>query len=244
MCSAYKQLQPKITVENAMTGFIRKMAQSSDCHFAFIAYNERAGLNPTDTMTAYACSYLFPAAGSVNYLVPQIPLNSAGNNIAAINSLLAPPQDASVPIFVPNGGSNLASGLQQAIENLRGPNARSGAYKAIVVVTDQVPTRDLAGNAYNNPASNGAALTDAITEAQAAKHSGIPIFVVGLAQNGTIGTLMGAQYDDSSSTGVVGAAGNGGTTQIDTWVDPVTTQASLLGKFNSLARQLITLVNG
>lgn len=244
MCSAYKQMQPKITVDNAVTGFIRKMAQSSDCHFAFIAYNERAGLTPTDTMTAYSCSYLFPSAGTVNYLVPQIPLSSAGSNITAINTLLTPPVDATVPIFVPNGGSNLASGLQQAVENLRGPNARSGAYKAIVVVTDQVPTRDLSGNAYSNPASNGAALTDAIAKAQVAKNFGIPIFVVGLAQNGTIGTLMGSQYDDASANGVVGAAGNGGTTQIDTWVDPVTTQASLLGKFNSLARQLITLVNG
>lgn len=256
VCSAYKQLQPLMTADKALVTFMNKMAQTSDCHFGLVAFNERAGLNPNDTMTAYASSYLFPGSGTTDYLVPQIPLSSTASNIQAISTLLSPPSDATVPIIMPNGGSNLADGLQKALDNLSSANARQGAMKAIVVITDQVPTRDLAGNAYPSAYSNGNALNDAISQADRAKTLGIPIFMVGLAQNTGMSSLMASQFDDTpnngglssgsgfSGNGVVGAAGNGGTTQIDTWVDPQTTYGTMVGKLNNVARQLITLVQG
>lgn len=254
ICSAYKQLQPMVTVENDLISFMNKMSQTSDCHFGFVGFSERAGLNSSDTMTAFASSYLFPASGSTSYLVPQVPIDASRNNIATIRTLLSPPSDATVPIMLPNGGSNLADGLKQAIDNLSGANARSGAMKAILVVTDQVPTRDLAGNAYPNAYMNGAAFGDCMAQADRAKTLGIPVFIVGVAQNTGMSSLMASQFDDTpnnggfasgsgfSGNGIVGAAGAGGTTQIDTWVDPVTTGASLNGKLNNVARQLITLV--
>lgn len=259
-CAAYKQLQPLGVVQSALKNFMTKMAKTSDCHFGFVAFNERAGLNPSDTMTAFSASYLFPAAGTTDYLVPQVPLTIQGNNYQAINALLSPPTDATVPIMVPNGGCNLADGLKQAVDNLtRVDGFRPGSMKAIVVITDQVPTRDLDGNAYPSAYGNTGAFNHAMAQADRARGLGIPIFMVGIAQNTGIAAAMASQYDDTAimnrgtagtagtaagGGGIVGAAGNGGTTQIDTWVDSQTTYNSLVGKLNNVARQLVTLVQG
>ena len=170
LLQAYGQLQPKATVENAIQAFMTKMLQTSDCHFGLIAFNDRAGQTPADVGIAPMVSANYPVAGSVNYLIPQIPLNpltgvAGANNYQAINTLLSTPPMGGIAgsastgtngqyytgqngtaLFVPNGGSCLAAGLQAAYNNLTSPTfTRSGAMKAIVVVTDKVPDEDLAG---------------------------------------------------------------------------------------------------
>lgn len=254
---AYQQMQPMQTMNKAMNTFLTKLAQSSDCHVGLVYYNERAGVNQADTMTAPAVSYLYSPSGNVTYSLPQISLSRTNSNLSTVSNLLVGPINTSQPMIMPNGGSNLASALQQAMINFDSVNSRQGAMKAVVIVTDQVPTRDLAGNAYANAAANGNAFNDCMMMANSMRMQGIPIFVVGLAQNSTMASLMSAQYDDTQpppsagtgsgtggASGIVGAAAAGGTTQIDTWVDPATTYSSQVGKLNGVVRQLVTLVGG
>ena len=247
-CLAYRQLEPKITLEEAIQGFMGKMTQTSNVHFGFVAFNDRAGLNPGDTMSAPAVSWAYPVAGNVTYALPQIPLMPSAavgsNNLAAITTLLTPPITNTQPLFVPNGGSNLADGLQQAMNNLTGPNSRTGSMKAILVVTDKVPTRDLAGNVYTNPAADGPALADAITVAQAARTQGIPIFMVTVAQNPAMAGFMTTQFSDTQTGGLVNTAGSGGTLYVENWLGARETYPKLVGDFNNVIRQLMTLVQG
>lgn len=244
-CLAYAQLQPKGTLETDIKGFMAKLAQTSDCHFGFVAFNNRAGLNPLDSDKAPAISWAYPVAGTVNYAIPQIPLNTGSNNIAAINNVLTPP--TSIPnqgLFVPNGGSNLADGLTQAYNQLTSNQSRTGALKAILVVTDKVPTRDLAGNVYPNPAANGPALQDAITVATNCKTQGFPIFVIGLDQSGQMAPYMTTQFSDTQAGGLVQTAGSGGTLLIANWTNAAQAATTLEGDFNNVIRQLLTLMRG
>jgi len=243
--AAYSKLEPKGSLERSVKGFIRKVAETSDCHFGFVAYNERAGTSPTDTDKAQRVSWAYPVAGKVKYLVPAIPLNQATDNIANISTLLSPPPDDSKPMYVPNGGSNLADGLQQAYSMLTGPGSRTGAMKAVVVVTDKVPTRDLTGTVYTNPAANGPALADAVNVATNLGKKGIPIFMVGVDHaGGAMTPYMLNQFSDTAGGGVVSTAGHGGVLHTLQWTDPTTGAAALNGKFNNIVRQLVVLNRG
>jgi len=242
-CLAYKQLQPKMTFHSCLQNFMTKVLQTSDCHFGFVAFNDRAGLSAGDTMTAPMVSYAYPVAGNTTYALPQIPLDPNNNNLATINGVLAPPTSLAQPLFVPNGGSNLADALNQAYANLTGNNSRTGSFKAIVVMTDKVPDRDLAGNIYQSPGSNGQALTDAINVATQCNTWGIPIFVVAVDQTGGGMTpYYQTQFNDKvGSGGLVGTAGHGGVLYINNWTTPQASAASLTGNFNNIVRQLTAI---
>ncbi|MBS2000788.1 MAG: VWA domain-containing protein [Cyanobacteria bacterium SZAS LIN-5] len=243
--AAYSKLEPKGTIDRSLLGFVTKVAEASDCHFGFVGYNDRAGTSPTDTNAAQRVSWAYTVAGTGRYLIPAIPLEQGGDNIAAVSALLSPPQDDSNPMFVPNGGSNLADGLQKAYDMLTGPGARTGAMKAVVVVTDKVPTRDLAGTPYTDPAANGPAIGDALVVAQNLGKKGIPIFMVGFDHTGGAMTpYMQNQFSDVSTNGIVGAAGHGGVLHTTQWTDAATSQAALNGKFNNIVRQLVVLNRG
>ncbi len=243
--AAYSKLEPKSTIDRSLQGFINKIAESSDCHFGFVGYNNRAGTNPGDTDRDQRISWAYPVAGRVRYSLPAIPLDPTTDNISTISTLLAPPPDDSRPMFVPNGGSNLASGLEQAYNMLTGPGSRTGAMKAVVVVTDKVPTRDMAGVAYPDPSTNAPALADAVTVAQRLGLKGIPIFMVGIDHaGGGMTPYMLNQFSDTSTTGVVGAAGHGGVLHTTQWTNAAGSQAALNGKFNNIVRQLVVLNRG
>jgi hypothetical protein len=247
------QLQPKTVIESALRDFMTKLRQTSDCHFGFVAYNNRAGLGPNDTDTAPTVSWAYPVAGNIKYLLPQIPLPSISSfpadNYAAVTAVLTPPSaivPATPPLFTPNGGSNLADGLTQAMNNLTGPNSRPGAMKAILVITDTVPSRDLAGNIYKSPGANGPAINDALNVAQAANNAGIPIFVVALdqTQGSTMTPFFNSQFSDTAANGLVYTAGNGGALYINPWTSPQSMYTALTGSFNNVLRQLMTLTKG
>jgi hypothetical protein len=148
--------------------------------------------------------------------------------------------------MVPNGGCNLADGLTQAYNDLTSGSSRSGAMKAIVVITDKVPTRDLAGNQYPDPTTNATALADAMTVARQCSSQGIPIFMVTLDQ--TAGQQMTPylqnQYSDTNAEGLVYTAGHGGVLYINNWVNQTTGTANLNGSLNNVVRQLCKIVQG
>lgn len=244
--AAYSKLEPKGTVEKSVRSFMTKVAETSDCHFGFVAYNDRAGTSPTDTDKAQRVSWAYPVAGKVKYLVPAIPLDTGKDNIATVSALLSPPPDDSNPMYVPNGGSNLADGLQQAYNMLTGAGSRTGAMKAVIVVTDKVPTRDLAGTVYSDPNANGPALADAVNVAKNLGKKGIPIFMVGVDHSGggQMTPFMLDQFSDTVAGGVVSTAGHGGVLHTTKWVDPQTTLNALNGKFNNIVRQLVVLNRG
>lgn len=246
---AYKRLEPKRSLENSLINFMTKVSQTSDCHFSFIAFADRAGASDTDVEVAPAVSWGYPVAGKVKVALPRICLAQATNNYQTIKDVLTPPTTLGAggprTLMKPNGGCNLAQGLQQALADLQGTGSRPGAMKAIVVVTDKVPTRDLANNKYSSPTSNGQAFNDAMTFADQCNSLGIPIFIVALdQQNGQMTPYLQAQYSDTSTTGIVKTAGHGGALYINNWTNPTNTRSSLDTSFNNVVRQLTSLVQG
>ena len=243
--SAAWMLQPKVTVESALSGFVQKLGSTSDCHLGLVVLNNRAGLSPWDTVTVPAVSWACPQAGNTTVALPQIPLNAgAGNNNQALLQSTLFNSWGQTPLLLPTGGSNLADGLKQAYSNLTGGNSRSGALKAIVVFTDKVPDRDLSGNAYTSPDVNGGALADAIAVANQCKAAGIPIFMVTLDQTGGRMTpFLSAQFSESFPGGLVATSGHGGALYIEQWSNPANTLNALTGDFNNIVRQLMTLVS-
>lgn len=249
LCAAYQQLQPKITCEQAINGFMVKLLQSSNAHFGFVSFNQRAGVSPGDSYTAPSVSWAYKPAPTATVLLPQIPLQTTNNNYATINTLLTPP--TTLPggvaggMFVPNSGSNLADGLQQAYNQLMGAGSRTGAYKAIVCLTDKVPDVDLKGNFYMTPATNGPALSDADAVAAKCHNAGIPIFMVALDQTGSMTPYFQTQFNDAyGTTGLVNTACDGGQLYIVPWSTPAGTATVLTGDFNNIVRQLMTLIQG
>lgn len=249
-CLAYKNLQPKATIEGAIINFMNKMQQSADVHFGLVTFNDRAGTSPSDTFSAPAVSWAYPVAGNVTAALPTVPLNTSNNNSTAISTLFTPPTTTPASGFMtPNGGSCLAAGLTEALSLFTGggttapSGARQGAFQAIVVITDKVPDRDTSGNVYSVPTSNATALSQAIAVAQQCNQKGIPIFMVTVGQNVNEVSAMQTQFDDTAGgAGLVGTAGNGGTLSVDQWIGPTQTSTTLTGRFNNVVRQLMTLV--
>jgi hypothetical protein len=244
-CLAYQCLEPKTTLETALRNFMTKVQQTSNCHFAFVAFNDRAGLSPTDSLSSWNVSWAYPVAGLTSYLLPKIPLAQQSNQAKTISTLLTPPTNNVTPLFVPNGGSNLADGLQQAYNELTGPNSRTGAMKVIVLVTDKVPDRDLAGNVYTTPGSNGPALSDALTVASLCKQQGIPIFTMAVDQTGGQMTpFFQSQFSDTATGGLVNTAGSGGALYINNFANKTSGASTFAGNFNNIVRQLTALLRG
>lgn len=240
---AMNRIEPKCTVDGALVQFMDKVSRSTDAHFGFVTFNDRAGLNPTDCFGAHNVSWAYSIAGRGFFPLPQVPLDPNTNNYGAIQSWLLP-QTSTTPVawMMPDGGTNVADGLNKARINLTSAGTRPGSMKAVLLVTDGIPTRDLAGTNSYDETNNTPALNDAITEATALGAQGIPVFVVALDQTGGLTSMMTTQYSDASSAGIVGAAGHGGVLHIDNWVDANTTRASLYSRLSNVARQLVTLI--
>ena len=135
--------------------------------------------------------------------------------------------------------------MRQAYINLTGPGSRAGAFKAIVVVTDKVSDRDLAGNTYQTPGSNGPASVDTMVVANQCHTKGIPIFVMALDQTGGGMTpYFQSQFSDTAEGGLIKTADNGGVLSINNCVNAASTNSSLAGSLNNIVRQLMTLVQG
>lgn len=248
---AYKRLEPKNSIESSIINFMTKVQQTSDCHFSFVAFADRASSWSGDTETVPAVSWGYPVAGNVKVALPHVKLDLTSNNYQTIKDLLTPPTTLAAggagprTLMKPNGGCNLAHALGKALFNLQGAGSRPGAMKAIVIVTDKVPTRDLADNKYSSPSANAQAIADAMTYANQCNTLGIPIFIVAVdQQNGQMTPYLQSQYSDTNATGLIKAAGHGGALYINNWTDPTNTRKSLETSFNNVIRQLTSLVQG
>jgi hypothetical protein len=242
---AYSKLQPQSTITSAIVNFMNKVSQTSDCHFGFVAFADRAGTSPSDSYSAPTVSWAYSVAGNTTVALPHVVLNPSFNNLSIMTNQLGPAVPM-LPMMMPNGGCNLADGLQQAYNDLTSPNtSRSGAMKAIVVITGEVPTRDLAGNKYDQT-SNAPALADAMAVASQCNVQGIPIFMVALDQspNQQLTPYFQTQYSDTANGGLVNTAGHGGALYINNWVNTTTGSTNLNGSLNNVVRQLCKIVQG
>lgn len=239
------RLEPKSSIDNALNNFIDKLKTSTDCHLGLVTFNDRAGTSPTDTFGAHNISWSYATAGGRgSFPLPMVPLSRTTNNHGEVQSWITPPANNSpVAWLVPDGGTHTADALQKARLDLTNTatNARPGAMKAVLLITDGVPTRDFANNAYADY-NNAPAHDDAMTEASALGNAGIPLFILALDQYGNLNTNYMTQYSETSAQGLCKAAGHGSLLHIDTWADSPATRASLYERLSNVARQLVSLI--
>lgn len=238
------RLEPKATMDNALDNFINKLKTSTDCHLGLVTFNDRAGTSATDTFGAHNISWSYATAGGRgSFPLPMISLTHATNNHGQVQSWIAPPRNNSPAAWlVPDGGTHVADALQKArLDLANNSNARPGAMKAVLLITDGVPTRDFGGGAYADY-NNGPAQADASAEADLLGQAGIPLFVVALDQYGNLNSNFVADYSENSASGLCKVAGHGSLCHIDTWVDSNTTRASLYERLSNIARQLVSLI--
>ncbi len=239
------RLEPKATIDDALNNFINKLKTSTDCHLGLVTFNDRAGTSATDTFGAHNISWSYATAGGKgSFPLPMIALDRGTNNHGQVQAWIAPPVNNSPAAWlVPDGGTHIADALQKARLDLNntGSNARPGAMKAVLLVTDGVPTRDFANNAYSDY-NNAPAHDDAFTEAQQLGNSGIPLFVLALDQYGNLTTNFQSEYSENAPSGLCNAAGHGSLLHADQWVNSNTTRASLYNRLSNVARQLVSLI--
>ena len=73
---------------------------------------------------------------------------------------------------------------------------------------------------------------------------GIPIFIVAVDQSpgAQMTSYMQTQFSDTAAGGLINTGGSGGVLYIDNWTGSQSTYTSLVGSFNNVVRQLMTLV--
>ncbi len=246
--AAAGNIEPLFSVESAISNFLNKVRFSTDPHFGFIAFSDTAGNAPNDTFTDFRVSWAYPQGGSATYPLPGIHVDPVLNNHALIDSTITVPtvMGSSTSLIAVDGSSCTARALRNTLDRLdpiRGSaTTRSGAARAIVLVTDSTPSVDLAGVKYSGPPANLPALTEAQTEAAAAKAAGIPIYVVAISQNDQMAPLLDDNYSDTAPGGIAYESGNGAKYYRVNWVSKSQCQSDLNAVFGNIARQLVNLV--
>ncbi len=247
---AAQQVQPLATVENTLNTFITKIRYSTDPHFGFVAFTDVAGNAPADRYYDYNVSWAYPQGGIGNFPLPAYHVSQANNNYAQISSTLTIPttNGPTSNMLVASGGTNTAQALANALNHLSpsggASTTRQGAARAIVLVTDGLPTFDLSGNGYNTPPpANTPAQNDAQTIANQASAAGIPIYVVALSQSGALDGYMDTTYSDTAPGGLSYISGHGAKYYRVDWNSPNQTSKDLNAVFGNVARQLCSLVS-
>jgi hypothetical protein len=103
--------------------------------------------------------------------------------------------------------TNTAASLKQALEMLDRSPRRVFARQVIVLITDGVATRDIAGNP-----STSLGYSQSREQARKANEKGIPIFTVGVAQNPPVEALQRPFLGDEltpATEGIATLSGNG-----------------------------------
>jgi hypothetical protein len=222
---AQANLHPLGDAQVAAQQFLTIMNTNTDAHFCLTCFTSNAGTSPTSTYGADNVDGYYTAAGTSNFPVPLIPLNSgSGNsNFSQAYSVL--------PNTVAISGTNIGDAINTAVNQLS-KNSRAGSKKAIVLFTDGEPTS--AGPLDSDP------WTNARKAAVLAQKAGIPVYCIGLAQNQAIipsETGILNDTDPNPSTGGIAAiAGHGGKFFL------VTNVQDLRLTFENIARQLVQLV--
>jgi hypothetical protein len=229
--SAKSALQPLTSVTNATLNFLYEIVHFSDVRLGFVAFNDTTGNSSSDTFNAPNVSSLYPAGGSANHPLPNISLNQSSdpqnNNYQAITTV--------IPTLDVWGERNTAQGLKSAIDQLTS-HSRQGANKAIILITNGTPTRDLSG--ATNPTT---AAADTLNQAAKAKNLGIPIYCVAVSQDYSEQLHEDNIYSDIIG-GIAAVSGNGAKYYHVAYSDPKTTQDNLTKALANVVRQLVSLM--
>jgi len=233
----------------AAQNFFTIMNNDCDVHFGLVTFSSAPGTSSTSTVspddgssigniTDQSSTYVSNAYPSdplspkpPNPTINLIPtLGPTYSNFSTVNSSIQP--------VLAYGGTDIAGALKTAINQMKSTSSgglgltRSGSTKAIVLFTDGLPTVSSLGG---NP------LTDARTEASAAKALGIPIYCLGLCMVSSLQTSQTAiltdQNSNASTGGIAGISGNGAAYYQATQLS----ELNLI--FENTARALVQLVH-
>lgn len=249
--AAASKIEPLYSVEQAVDGFLTKVRYTTDPHFGFVAFSNYAGNSPTDTYADYKVSWAYPQGGTANYPLPGIHIDPTvgADNYNNIRSTITLPTvvGPTNSLMAVDGGTNTGQALLHSLNKLdpnsgSGPQTRQGAARAVVLITDGVPTYDLTGAGYPPPPANGPAEADARAQAATAKAAGIPIFVVALSQDPALDPDFDAIYSDTNPGGIAYDSGNGAKYYKVAWSNPTQTKQELDAVLGNIARQLVNLV--
>ncbi|MBX9667468.1 MAG: hypothetical protein K2X93_07605 [Candidatus Obscuribacterales bacterium] len=241
-------IEPLFSVESAISTFLNKVRFSTDPHFGFIAFSDTCGSLPNSTFTDFRVSWAYPQGGTATYPLPGIHVDPLLNNHALIDSTITVPtvMGSSTSLIAVDGSACTATALRNTLNRLdplRGTaTTRTGAARAIVLVTDSTPSVDMAGVKYSGPPANALPISQAQGEAAAAKAAGIPIYVVAISQNGQMAPLLDDNYNDTNPGGIAYESGNGAKYYRVNWVSKTQCQSDLNAVFGNIARQLVNLV--
>lgn len=267
----FVQLQPLQDLLNAVNQLVNEMKGVADVHFSFIAFNGSAGnaataLNPAQYSSATSppaapngypssdtyvpmISSLFPypaptltSGQAATYILPSLPFIPLDPNPQSTTDPDSAHTDLInlLPLMQPNGPRNVAAGLTAALNQFTN-NARPGANKVIVLFCSGVPTEA--------NISNSQALQDALTQAQSAATSNIPIFCVTVADpltaNGGDDTADNTAYNDNSNGLCYTAAPGPGIghryCRVD-WAGNSATLGSLSTVIDYIVRQMVQMI--
>jgi hypothetical protein len=244
--AAAQQVLPQAVVHTSTATFMNKLINATDAHFGFVAFGDRAGTAPNDAFQNFNVSWDYDVAGASNFPLPNIPLDPSSNNYTAVQRWLTPPTTVGTDnnIISVNGGTNTADALQKGIDQLTNPAmTRRGSMKAIVLITDGVPTRDIANRTAFIEGANAQAQADAITQANRAKAAGIPIYAIALAQDpSTMGTALDQAYSDTVPGSILNTVGHGSRYYRVNWTNRAGTQPNCDATYGNIARQLTSLI--
>jgi hypothetical protein len=227
--AARSTLQPLNATTNATLSFLYSLSHFANVHFGLVAFNDTTGNAADSTFDAANISSLYPQGGSAAYPLPNISLNpnndAKSTNYTSINTVL--------PTLNVWGERNTAQGLKAAIDQLTN-HSRSTVNKAILLITNGTPNKDLTG------ASNATTATaDALNQAARARSLGIPIYCVAVSQNSTDRINEDNLYSDTAQ-GIAAISGHGARYyRVDYSENAQTTLTSVLA---NVARQMSSLL--
>jgi hypothetical protein len=224
-------LQPLASVADATVNFLYQITHFADVHLGFVAFNDTTGNAAGDTFNAANVSGLYPAGGTASHPLPNIILDprndQPNNNYQAITGV--------IPTLSVSGERNTAGGLKAAIDQLTN-HSRYGANKAIVLITNGTPSKDLSG--ASNPTT---AAADALAQAAKAKALGIPIYCVAVSQSYSEQMHEDDMYNDIMG-GIAAVSGHGAKYYRINYTDANTTEGELGKALANITRQLISLL--
>lgn len=222
---AQMNLHPLREAQDASAQFLSIINTNTDAHFGFVPFATKAGKSSSDYETQYNVDQSYSQAGSQNFPIPQIKLNSS-ETVTNYTAVLD-----TIPTLEAYTGTNIGDALTEAINQFKN-SSRKGARKAIVLFTDGQPTA-------GSPLSQDPWVNSRLAAVEANK-AGITVYTIGLAQNPEIVPTETAILNDTnnspSSGGIAAIAGNGGKFFL------VTDARKLRLTFENVARHLVQLV--
>lgn len=221
-------MQPIAASQAANKVFADIMNTDTDCHFAFIAFDEL--VNGTedyngfiDMNNSYGTNQTYP--------VTFIPLNPAlaQTNYDSVVTAIGQTK--------PMGGTDISAAINLAVSDLQ-KNGRKGAVKAIILFTDGEPTDPQGPNGFDP--TYAYAKAQARKAAATASAAGIPVYTIGLAQTPAIEPseidILNDSNSDPSTGGIAAISGHGATFNL------VTDSSQLELTFEKIARRLVEIV--